>query len=80
MKIVEVSERTVAALRFSGRWSNSLFQKKTEELLAEIENAELRVVGQVFSMRYNGPFTPWFLRRNEIAVAVELPQAELNAT
>jgi hypothetical protein len=79
VKIVEVPERTVAALRFSGRWSNSIFKKKTEELLAEIENAELRVVGQVFSMRYNGPFTPWFLRRNEIAVAVELPQSALNA-
>jgi hypothetical protein len=80
VKIVEVSERTVAALRFSGRWSNSIFKKKSEELLAEIENAGLKVAGQVFSMRYNGPFTPWFLRRNEVAVAVELPQPVLNAT
>ena len=73
VKIVEVPERTIAALRFSGRWSNSIFKKKSEELLAEIENAGLKVAGQVFSMRYNGPFTPWFLRRNEVAVAVELP-------
>ena len=80
VKIVEVPERVVAALRFSGRWSNSIFQKKTEELLAEIENAGLTVSGQVFSMRYNGPFTPWFLRRNEVAAEVELPQAGLNAT
>ena len=80
VKIVEVSERVVAALRFSGRWSNSLFQKKTEELLAEIEKAGLKVTGQVFSMRYNGPFTPWFLRRNEVATEVELPQPALNAT
>jgi hypothetical protein len=71
VKIVEVPERTVAALRFSGRWSNSIFQKKTEELLAEIENAGLKVAGQVFSMRYNGPFTPWFLRRNEVAVPID---------
>jgi effector-binding domain-containing protein len=73
VKIVEVPERTVAALRFSGRWSNSIFKKKSEELLAEIENAGLKLVGQVFSMRYNGPYTPWFLRRNEVAVQVELP-------
>jgi hypothetical protein len=73
VKIVEVPERTVATLRFSGRWSNSAFQKKTEELLAEIENVGIKVAGQVFSMRYNGPFTPWFLRRNEVAVAVDLP-------
>jgi hypothetical protein len=80
VKILEVPERVVAALRFSGRWSNSIFKKKTEELLAEIENAGLKVAGQVFSMRYNGPFTPWFLRRNEVAVEVELPQPVLNAT
>jgi len=80
VKIVEVPERTVAALRFSGRWSNSIFKKKSEELLAEIENAGLKVAGQVFSMRYNGPFTPWFLRRNEVAAEVELPQPALNAT
>ena len=71
IKIVEVPERVVAALRFSGRWSNSIFQKKTEQLLAEIENAGLKVAGQVFSMRYNGPYTPWFLRRNEVAIAIE---------
>ena len=73
VKIVEVPERVVAALRFSGRWSNSIFKKKSSELLAELENAEVKVSGQVFSMRYNGPYTPWFLRRNEVAIEVELP-------
>jgi len=80
VKIVKVPERVVAALRFSGRWSNSIFQKKTEELLAEIENAGLKVAGQVFSMRYNGPFTPWFLRKNEVATEVKLPHPALNST
>ena len=79
VKIVELHERVVAALRFSGRWSNSIFQKKTEELVAEIRNAGLKVVGQMFSMRYNGPFTPWFLRRNEVATEVEMPQPTMNA-
>jgi len=72
VKIVEIPERTVAALRFSGRWSNSLFKKKSIELLAELGSGGVKVAGQVFSMRYNGPYTPWFLRRNEVAVAVEL--------
>ena len=71
VKIIEVPERVIAALRFSGRWSNSIFKKKTEELLIEIENAGLKVAGQVFSMRYNGPFTPWFLRRNEVALTID---------
>ena len=72
VKILEVSERAVAALRFSGRWSNSLFKRKSREMLKELENAGIKTVGQVFSMRYNGPFTPWFLRRNEVAIALEM--------
>ena len=73
VKIVEIPERTVAALKFSGRWSDSVFKKKSEDFLVEIKNAGLKTTGQVFSMRYNGPYTPWFLRRNEVAIQVELP-------
>ncbi len=71
VKIVEIPERDVAALRFSGRWSNSIFKKKSKEMLEELEKDGIKTFGQVFSMRYNGPFTPWFLRRNEVAITVE---------
>ena len=71
VKIVEIPERVVAALRFSGRWSNLIFKKKSRDLLDELAKAGVKTVGNVFSMRYNGPFTPWFLRRNEVAIAVE---------
>jgi hypothetical protein len=71
VKIVEIPERVVAALRFSGRWSYSIFKKKVKEMREELAKAGIKTAGQVFSMRYNGPFTPWFMRRNEVAVAVE---------
>jgi hypothetical protein len=71
VKIVEIPERVVAALRFSGRWSDSIFKKKSEELLKELVEAGIETTGQVFSMRYNAPFTPWFLRRNEVAITLE---------
>ena len=71
VKIVEIPERLVAALRFSGRWSNSILKKKSEELLKELAEAGIKTVGQVFSMRYNAPFTPWFMRRNEVAITIE---------
>jgi len=74
VKIVEIPERVVAALRFSGRWSNSLFKKKSKELLEELKKANIKTQGNVFSMRYNGPFTPWFMRRNEVAVPIEFEQ------
>ena len=70
VKIVEVPERVVAALRFSGRWSDSIFKKKSEEMLKELAEAGIETSGQVFSMRYNGPFTPWFMRRNEVAIEI----------
>ena len=71
VKIVELPERVVAALQFSGRWSNSIFKKKAKAMLEELAKAGIKSTGQVFSMRYNGPFTPWFLRRNEVAITVE---------
>jgi hypothetical protein len=33
---------------FSGRWSDSVFKKKSEELLVETKNAGLRTSGKVF--------------------------------
>ncbi len=71
VKISEVPDRLVAALRFSGRWTNSLFEKKTKELLDELRKARIKTRGNVFSMLYNAPFTPSFMRRNEVAVEVE---------
>ncbi len=71
VKIAEIPERVVAALRFSGRWSNSIFTNKSKEMMEELKKAGIKTVGQVFSMRYDGPFTPWFMRRNEVAVTVE---------
>jgi len=71
VKIVEIPERIVAALRFSGRWSNSIFKKKSQEIREELTKAGIKTVGQVFTMRYNGPFTPWFMRRNEVAIEIK---------
>ena len=36
-----------------------------------IEERGLRPVGEPIFARYNPPFMPWFLRRNEVLVQVE---------
>lgn len=72
VKIVEIPSRALAALRFSGRWSDRVFGAKAVQLLDELDRARLRTLGEVFSMRYDSPLTPWFMRRNEVAVEVEL--------
>ena len=70
VKIEEVPSRTMAVLRFSGNWSEAHFEEKTKNLLEEITNAKVKTKGNVFTMLYNPPFTPSFLRRNEVAIEV----------
>ena len=71
--ITEIPERTVAVLRFSGGWSESHFEKETQELLEDLANAKITPKGQVFTMLYNPPFIPGFMRRNEVAVEIDEP-------
>jgi hypothetical protein len=72
VEIIEMPARVVAALRFSGGWSESIFNAKTKELLEELVKAKIKTTGNVFTMLYNAPYTPGFMRRNEVAIEVEL--------
>ena len=72
VKIAEIPERLIAALCFSGGWSESHFEKETQELLNELAKEKIQTKGNIFTMLYNPPFIPGFLRRNEVAIEVEL--------
>lgn len=65
-----VPAETAAALRFSGRWSRRTYQRRATQLLAAVETAGLTVVGAPRYARFDPPWTPWFLRRNEVVVPV----------
>lgn len=54
------------AIRFSGWWSDALFTQKNAELQAWLQKKGLATVGPPIFAYYNDPFTPGFLRRNEI--------------
>ena len=62
--------RVVAVRRFSGRWSERNFAQHRRALLEDLAELGVEVVGEPELARYNSPFTPWFLRRNEIIVPV----------
>ena len=66
-----VPAQSAAALRFSGRWSRTSYERHERTLLADVAKAGLRVVGPPRYARYDPPWTPWFLRRNEVVVPVE---------
>lgn len=65
-----VPAHTAAAARFSGRWTSESYQQHTEELLAAIRAAGLQPNGEPRFARYDPPWTPWFMRRNEVIVPV----------
>jgi hypothetical protein len=71
INIEELPPRKLAALRFSGWARESTVEKKKKQLLDTLTRNGLKARGEVILMRYNPPFTPWFLRRNEVAVEVE---------
>ena len=55
-----------AAIRFSGWWSDELFKEKDEALRAWLAAKGIATLGTPTFAYYNDPFTPGFLRRNEI--------------
>ena len=71
VKIEELPERDIAVLRFSGSWSEDRFEAKKKQLIEELTREKVKTKGAVFTMLYNPPFTPTFLRRNEVAIEVQ---------
>ena len=65
-----------AAVRYSGRWSEESFDRHCAHLLQALQREGLTTVGEPRFARYNPPFTPWFLRRNEVLVDVALPDPD----
>tara|TARA_R110000822_G_scaffold159476_17_gene299355 strand:+ start:4741 stop:5382 length:642 start_codon:yes stop_codon:yes gene_type:complete len=67
----QVPVRYIAAIRYSGFWSEKNYRRNLDNLNSWMEKQHLSVVGDPIWARYNPPFMPWFLRRNEILVPVE---------
>ena len=61
---------TWAVIRYSGTWSQSNYLEHLGELKASLDAASVATQGEPVLARYNGPFTPWFMRRNEIWLAL----------
>ena len=63
--------RQVAAVRYSGTWSRKGYEENRARLLAWIEKRGFKQTAEPVWARYNPPFIPWFLRRNEILIPVD---------
>ena len=67
----QIPERKMAAIRYSGNWSEKGYLKAKKKLMEWIENEGLQVAGEPEWARYNAPFTPSLFRRNEILIPVK---------
>ncbi len=62
--------RSWAVIRYSGTWSEANYAEHLGELKQTLESAGLSTEGEPVLARYNPPITPWFMRRNEIWLAL----------
>lgn len=65
-----VESSLAAAARYSGRWSQSAYEQRCESLTASLAAAGFEAVGAPRFARFDPPFKPWFLRRNEVLIDV----------
>jgi hypothetical protein len=71
VKLREVPTRRVAVIRFSWRWSDANYNQYLAKLQQTLQSANESWLGEPVYARYDAPFVPWFMRRNEIWLSVE---------
>jgi len=71
IRLVQRPERIMAVHRYSGTWSEERYREHEKTLLDALAVDRVKTTGRPVFARYNAPFTPWFMRRNEIMVEVD---------
>ena len=70
VRLRQVPARRIAAVRYAGTWSEQGYRRHKSELESWIRKNGWSVAGAAVWARYNAPFIPWFLRRNEVLIPV----------
>jgi hypothetical protein len=73
VQLRDVAPSLVAVIRYSGFWSEANYNEHLAALQAALIAAKLDWTGEPVYARYNAPFTPWFMRRNEIWLRLSSP-------
>lgn len=73
IEIVQVPARKIAVWRYSGRWTDSNYREAQSALQQAMKRRGLLAQGSPILARYDPPFMPAFLRRNEVMITVAEP-------
>lgn len=60
-----------AAMKFSGTWNEDRLRAKSRELIIAAQREHLTTRGNVMFVRFDPPWTPWFMRHNEALIALD---------
>ncbi len=71
VRLREIPASRIAVIRFSGSWSQSIYEEQLLTLRNALAAANLTTQGEASSARYNSPFSLPFLRRNEIWLGLQ---------
>ena len=71
IKLKKINSRFMAVKKYSGTWSEENYNQSKKELLEHLRKKDITVVGLPIFARYNAPFVPWFLRRNEVLIEID---------
>jgi hypothetical protein len=71
IRVKEQAARVMAVRRYSGRWTEGNYRENEAELMGALSADGRRPTGLPTLARYDSPFTPWFMRRNEVMVEID---------
>jgi hypothetical protein len=66
----QIPARRMASVSYSGFWTEKNYSQHKQELEIWIRKNGLSASGDPVLARYDSPFTPWFLRRNEVLIPI----------
>jgi len=71
VQLRSVPSYRAAVIRYSGFWSEQRYREHLQELRTWIAAQELKATDEPVWARYDPPFKPWFMRRNEVLIPVQ---------
>jgi hypothetical protein len=74
LQFKEIPERYMAAITFSGNINQEIIDKKKLDLIKWLKEKDITTMGSAELARYNPPFVPGFIKRNEVLIEVNYPK------
>jgi hypothetical protein len=71
LRLVTVAGGYYAVRVYAGRSTDANFVKNAKQLMDRLAADGIKTISDPIKATYNGPFTPFFLRRNEVMVEIK---------